>query len=85
MTRLKRFVTLLAVLGTLLVAGVGAGATPASSGDGNITYNVEGGGAAPTSFFYIARVYIYYNGYWHWLNCQYVVYTDGSARLYRCW
>lgn len=78
--KLKKFLALLAVVGAIVLSTVaGANARPA------IQYNNEGGGATPTSFFYIARVYIYYDGYWHWLNCEYVVYTDGSAQQTRCW
>jgi hypothetical protein len=76
--RMKMLFALAAVVGTLVLSGVAAGGT-------GIQYNVEGGGATPTGAFYIARVYIYYGGYWHWLNCEYVMYSDGSALQTRCW
>lgn len=43
----------------------------------------NGGGQVPIGS-YIARVYIYYDGYWHWLNCQWIVYPWG-AFMDHCW
>ena len=74
---MKRLVVILAVIATTLALAVPASAVQPR--------NVEGGGATPTGAFYIARVYIYYGGYWHWLNCEYVMYSDGSALQTRCW
>jgi hypothetical protein len=84
---MKKLFALLAVVGTLLVAGfTGAtAAAPAASNVGAIAYNVDPGGGSPTSFFYYSRVYTFYDGYWHWLNCEWVIYSDGSAILNRCW
>jgi hypothetical protein len=81
MPRIKRILVLLAVVGTLVLGALAGGAAARNV----VPYNVEGGGGSTVSFFYIARVYIYYDGYYHWLNCEYVVYTDGSAQQTRCW
>lgn len=75
---MKRLLTILAVIGTLALSSV-AGATTGPQ------YNVDPGGGTVTSFLYVARVYVYYDGYWHWLNCEYVMYSNGTAILNRCW
>jgi hypothetical protein len=84
---LGRLFALLAVVAALAVAGfAGDAVAPSSAGAAPpIQYNVDPGGGQITSFIYIARVYIYYGGYWHWLNCEYIVYTDGSVIQNRCW
>lgn len=49
-----------------------------------ISRNFDNGGGQVPIGSYIARVYIYYNGYWHWLNCQWIVYPWG-AFMDHCW
>lgn len=87
--QIKKILAVLTAVGALLVAsGTAATATsaaPASSNVGAIAYNVDPGGGAVVSFIYYSRVYTFYDGYWHWLNCEWVVYTDGSAIQNRCW
>ena len=83
---MKRILAFIAIVAALTLSAVAGTAAPASAAlTPGIQKNVDPGGGQITSFFYIARVYIYYNGYWHWLNCQYVVYTNGSVDLVRCW
>ena len=86
----SKIATILAIV-ALAVTGV----TAASAGTSSPTVtsvtvtapihyvNDPGGGPAPIGQ-YIARVYIYYNGYWHWLNCLYIVYPWGAFQD-RCW
>ena len=78
---MRKLLATLAVVGTLVLGAV-AGGAGAQTG---ISYNVDPGGGTITSFLYIARVYVFYNGYWHWLNCEYVMYSNGTSILNRCW
>lgn len=73
---MRKLVALIAVMTTLVFSGVASGARPLNVDDG-------GGGSTPVGIYY-SQVYTYYDGYWHYVNCEWLVFPWGVVQN-RCW
>jgi hypothetical protein len=74
---MRKLVALAAVIGVLALSLV-------ASAPGAQPRNVDPGGGGCNPCSYIASVYTYYNGYWHWINCEYLIFPWGTVQS-RCW
>jgi hypothetical protein len=72
---MRRFVAAVVVAAALVWAGVALAAQPR---------NVDPGGGGCNPCVYVASVYTFYNGYWHWINCEYLIFPWGTVQS-RCW
>ena len=76
---MKKAIAVVVIVLSLALANVAAANTGPQ-------YNVDpGGGGCTSSCYYIARVYIPYNGYWHWVNCEFFNFGNGLIVQGRCW